>query len=601
MAPRRIEKDPHSWADLTQGITETVELSLRVDFASKRLEGSAVLRFREPLRGGPLDLDSRALEVTACADPETKRALPFEVAAGDAIRGERIRVECPKGLAALEVRYRTSPQASALQWLSPAQTAGKRHPYLFSQCQAIHARSIAPLQDTPAARIRYTAAIDVPAELTALMSANTTGETVTGARKVVRFEMPQPIPPYLLALAVGDVTSRDLSKRSRVWAEKEVVDAAAREFEDVEKMMLAAEALFGPYDWDRYDMLVMPPSFPYGGMENPRLTFLTPTLIAGDKSLVDVVAHELAHSWTGNLVSNASANDFWLNEGFTVYAERRIQEAIWGADHTALKSALGRVELDNDVNRFGADSPYTKLRTELAGVDPDEVFSLVPYEKGYLFLVLLERTAGRAKFDEFLKAWLGRFRFQSVTTEDFEETIEKHLPGLLAKVGAREWIDGAGVPANAPAFSAPRLDALRALAHAWKEGKRPDVAEAKKWDANEWHLFLRELPQALPMDDCAWLDSTFALTKATNMEVLVSWLTIAAASGYAPARPRTREVLHSVGRMRYLKPLYRALASRAETLAFAKETFASAEPGYHSIAAGGIKAILENPSLPRPD
>lgn len=583
-------RDPHSWSDLEQGITETVELRLRTDFRERRLEGSAVLRFRAPLKGGPLDLDTRGLSIASCLADGAPAG--FSLSVGDAIRGERLRVDCPAGTRSLEIRYATSPEASALQWLSAEQTAGRKHPYLFSQCQAIHARSMVPLQDTPVARIRYKAEIEVPKGLVAVMSAASTGSSAKGDSTVWSFDMQQPIPPYLLALAVGNLARKDISARSAVVAEPEVVDAAAREFEDVEKMMVAAERLFGPYDWDRFDLLVMPPSFPYGGMENPRLTFLTPTLLAGDKSLVDVVAHELAHSWTGNLVSNANAEHFWLNEGFTVYAERRILEELDGPDAAALSSALGRIELMNDMARFGLESPHTRLRTSLEGVDPDEIFSLVPYEKGYLFIVALERAAGRDAFDRFLAGYLKRFRFQSIATADFEAALEEAIPGLLGKVNARAWIDGTGLPASAPLFQAPRLDAIKKIAEGWKTGARPTVEEAKSWDANEWHFFLRALPPVLPVDEAKWLDDTFELTKRGNMEVLVAWLTIAAASGYAPALPRIREVLHAVGRMRYLKPLYRALLNRVETKEVAKEIFRTAESGYHSIAAGGIRTML---------
>ena len=585
-----MRPDPHSYFDPTQGVTRHAELVFDVDFASKTIAGRATLTFAAPLAGGPLDLDTRGLSIVSVVDGAGK-PIPYEQGPQEPILGSRLRLRMAAGETSVTIAYRTAADASALQWLAPSQTSGKKHPYLFSQCQAIHARSLVPLQDSPGARITYRAEVTVPRGLRALMSASWSDEkTDTDTRTTWRFDMKQPIPPYLLALAAGDIVGRDLNPRTRVWAEPAVLDSAAWEFVDVGRMMEGAEALFGKYDWDRFDLLVMPPSFPYGGMENPRLTFLTPTLIAGDRSLVDVVAHELAHSWTGNLVSNASANDFWLNEGFTVYAERRILEKLYGADHVAVEAGVGRIELDHEIARFGAASPLTKLRTDLTGIDPDEVFSLVPYEKGFLFLVLLERTVGRDPFDRFLAEYLRRYRFQSITTADFEKTIEAVLPGLLAKVGAKEWIDGPGIPANAPAFAAVALDAITALAKSWP--KRPDEAAAAKWTSNEWHLYLRALPPVLSLADCTWLDATFALTAKKNLEVACAWLAIAAASGFGAARPRIREVLLSVGRMRYLKPLFRALASRADSLDFAKQVFAEAESGYHYIAAGGVRQIL---------
>lgn len=587
-----MRPDPHSYFDPSQGLTTHADLFLDVDFATKTISGKATLTFSKPHAGGPLDLDTRELGIESVVD-SSATPVRFELSPPEPILGSRLRVLPPKGAESVTIIFRTAPGASALQWLEPAQTAGKKHPYLFSQCQAIHARSLVPLQDSPGARITYHAHVTVPRGLRALMSAAWSDDMDgTSTRTTWRFEMTQPIPPYLLALAAGDIAGRDLSTRSRVWAEPAVLDSAAWEFVDVGKMMDGAEALFGPYDWDRFDLLVMPPSFPYGGMENPRLTFLTPTLIAGDRSLVDVVAHELAHSWTGNLVSNASANDFWLNEGFTVYAERRILEKLYGSEHATLQANVGRLELDQEIQRFGAESPLTRLRTDLTGIDPDEVFSIIPYEKGFLFLTLLERTAGREVFDGFLKTYLSRFRFRSITTADFEATLEEVVPGLLAKVGAAAWIDGPGLPANTPAFNSSRLGRITTLAKDWPSGARPDEAEAGRWSANEWHLYLRALPLSVDLAGAEWLDRTFALTGRRNLEVACSWLAIAAASGYLPARERIREVLLSVGRMRYLKPLYRALASRPDSLAFAKEVFAEAESGYHSIAASGVRQIL---------
>ncbi|MFN7133676.1 MAG: M1 family aminopeptidase/hydrolase, partial [Myxococcales bacterium] len=408
--------DPHSYNDDAQPVVERLDWKARVDFGSRTLDAEALLSFAEA-GSGPLDLDTRELDVRAVLAPDGRR-LEYGLAPADPVLGSRLRIELPKGTRAVRIAYRTRPTASALQWLSPAQTAGGAHPFLFSQCQAIHARSVVPLQDTPRLRLRYRAELTVPVALRGLMAAAFVDRAESGAHAVETYEMPQPIPPYLFALAVGRLASRDLGPRTRVWAEPEVLERAAWEFEAVERMLEAGERLFGPYDWDRFDLLTMPPSFPYGGMENPRLTFLTPTLLAGDRSLVGVVAHELAHSWTGNLVSNANAEHFWLNEGWTVYAERRILEVLEGPETTALHAALGRRALDRALERFRAQPGLTKLRTSLAGVDPDEAFSEVPYEKGYLFLRALEEEVGREPFDRFVRAHFSKFRFRSLTTDD---------------------------------------------------------------------------------------------------------------------------------------------------------------------------------------
>ncbi|MCW5808024.1 MAG: M1 family peptidase, partial [Deltaproteobacteria bacterium] len=391
-------RDPHSYNDDTQAETVALDWRARVDFATRTLVAEARLHLRAASTGN-LDLDTRGLAIEGVFDGEG-RQLAYTLHPEEPILGSRLEVALVAPTEVVKIRYRTSPEASALQWLEPAQTAGGTLPFLFSQCQAIHARSVVPLQDTPRLRIRFTAELEVPADLVAVMAAADRGR----AGNVARFEMPEAIPPYLIAFAVGDLATRDLSRRARVVAEPSLLVAAAEEFAGVEAMIAAAEALFGPYDWERFDMLVMPSSFPYGGMENPRLTFLTPTLIAGDRSNVNVVGHELAHAWTGNLVTNANAEHFWLNEGFTVYAERRIIEALEGRELAELHAALGRRELDAAIARFGSRPELTKLRTQLAGVDPDEAFSLVPYEKGYLFLRALEEAAGRGKFDAWLRA-----------------------------------------------------------------------------------------------------------------------------------------------------------------------------------------------------
>jgi leukotriene-A4 hydrolase len=373
-----------------------------------------------------------------------------------------------------------------------------------------------------------------------------------------------------------------------VWAEPAQLEAAAWEFEHVEDQIRAAETLFGPYDWERFDLLVMPPSFPYGGMENPRLTFLTPSLLAGDRSLVNVVVHELAHSWTGNLVTNANAEHFWLNEGFTVFAERRILEALDGVEMAALHAAIGYEKLLEAFVLLEAQPELTKLRTSLAGVDPDEAFSVVPYEKGYLFLKALEVTAGREAFDALLATWLRTHRFGAATTDDFLALVEKELPGLLAKVDAKTWIDAPLLPAVFWKPESARLTAIQKVT-----GRIPTKDEGSAWSATEWHLYLETMPRPSTIATCEELDATFALTASRNPEVLVSWLVVACASGYAPALPRVREVLATTGRMKYLKPLYRALDGRPETKQLARDLFARLSGTYHPIAQQVLRWLAE--------
>jgi leukotriene-A4 hydrolase len=581
--------DPHSYADLAQGVHTHIDWVVQVDFDAQVLRCVATIKL-DRAANGALDLDTRGLSIESVTDG-AGNPLEFELGAPEGFMGAKLTVRRTLPTDTVVVTYTTAPDASALQWLEPALTAGDQ-PFLFSQCQPIHARSILPCQDSPKARVTYSATVTVPKALAVVMSAAPGERSVDDAAgtSTWRFDMPQAIPTYLLALAVGDLVAKEIGPRTMVWAEPATVEAAAWEFADAEKMLEAAEGLFGPYLWDRFDFLVMPPAFPYGGMENPRLTFLTPTLMAGDRSLVNVLAHELAHSWTGNLVTNATMNDFWLNEGFTVWAERRILEVLEGDDEVALSAAIGRHSLDGEIARFGADSPLTHLETDLAGTDPDEVYSVVPYEKGFLLVALLERTLGRPAFDAFVRRYIEHFGFQSITTADFEAYLDVELPGIREKVDADLWIHGPGVPDTAPSFSSPVLSELSTLAAGWAEGARPDVEAAKSWSASLWQIYLPRLPRTLPHDDLAWLDAQFGLTESGNSEILCAWLEIAAASGYPPATPRVREFLGRVGRMKYLKPLYKALLQGNPVLA--REIFEASKAGYHPIARGGLEAML---------
>lgn len=582
--------DPHSYADGSQPRTRGFDWSAEVDFEQQELRATVALQLAAPAAAeGPFDLDTRGLAIESVTDAAGV-PLAFTLHQEEQVLGSRLEVRLPRGCAEVRIRYRTAKNASALQWLDPAQTRGGQQPFLFSQCQAIHARSVLPCQDTPSIRQTYTAALNVPKQLRAVMAAAPKGrETLNPSpgRAIDKFEMPQPIPPYLFAFAVGDLASKDLSPRSRVWAEPVQVEAAAWEFSGVEEMMKAAEALFGPYDWERFDLLLMPPSFPYGGMENPRLTFLTPALVTGDKSQVHVVAHELAHSWTGNLVTNSTAEHFWLNEGFTVFAERRILEALEGEEVAGLHAALGFEALLKALEQFKKHPELTRLRTELKGVDPDEAFSVVPYEKGFLFLKALEAAAGRPRFDALLKSWLQARRFGSASTDDFLAHVDKVAPGILGQVGASDWIDGPGLPASHFKPTSERLMLVRKAA-----GKVPDAAQARRWNATEWQLYLDASPRPMPVETCRALDTAFELSQSKNPEVLVSWLTLALESGDTSVIEKTGEVLGRFGRMKYLKPLYRALAARPETKPRAQLFFDAYQARYHPIARQVIKGVL---------
>lgn len=585
-------QDPHSFADLDQGRIRELVWRVKVVFEQKRLEAMATLMF-ETAQAGPLDLDSRGLEEIEITD-EAGRPVLYELGPVEGFMGSRLRVLRSHPTSVLTIRYRTSADASALQWLEPAQTAGGRKPFMFTQCQAIHARSIIPIQDTPQVRFRFGAELTVPNSLVAVMAAAPGIATPGGDAgwHTYGFDMPQPIPSYLLAFAVGDLVSRDLGPRTRVYAEREVLPKAAFEFGGADALLKAAEDLFGPYRWERFDFLVMPPAFPYGGMENPRLTFLTPTLLAGDRSMVNVLAHELAHSWTGNLVTNATMNDFWLNEGFTVWAERRILERLEGAEYAALHARLGWNGLQGALQQFGEGSPWTWLHTDLSGVDPDEVYSLVPYEKGYLFVKLLEETVGRPAFDKFIKEYIDHFAFQSITTREFVEYVEKSVPGLLETVEAEKWLHCAGIPANAPSSASRRMDVVESSVRVYLEKAELPTAGSKAWKAEEWLLFLQGIGQKVDAEQCRVLDEAYHFTRSGNSEILCHWLVSSIRASYEPAYPVAEAFLKRVGRGKYLKPLYRALAANPGTIELGRRIFAEAKAGYHPIVRDGLASMV---------
>jgi leukotriene-A4 hydrolase len=594
MTTRPFPDDPHSHARPNQIAVRHVSLDIGVHFDERRLSGLATLELeRNSADATELVLDSWQLEIAAVTLGDGTHAL-FELGDHDPILGRSLTVHV--GTAdTVVVHYATHPDARALQWLEPAQTDSRKR-CLFTQSEPNLARSWVPLQDTPSVRITYDATVRVPAELLALMSAeNPTERTADG---VYRFSMAQRVPAYLIALAVGDFEFRSLGDRSGVYAEPSVVDAAAWEFADTESMMAAAERLYGPYRWERYDMLVLPPSFPFGGMENPRLTFLTPTLLAGDRSLVSVIAHELAHSWSGNLVTNATWNDFWLNEGFTVYFETRIDEEVYGAEFAEMELQLGRQDLLTELPTLQPRNTWLEL--DLAGRDPDEGLSSIAYDKGQLFLRMLEQAVGRERFDVFLKAYFDRFAFQSMDTPTFLAHLLTELlepAGLTAEeLSIEAWVHGPGLPDNAPAFASDAFDRAGQRAADLVAGRPAADLETDGWSTHQWVHFVRALLRDLDAAKLADLDNTFALSRSGNGEILESWLQLAIDSGYvfesSDVDASLASFLTRQGRLKYLKPLYTKLASTPNGLARAKKIYAVARPGYHPVSTESIDRIL---------
>ncbi|HET6582521.1 MAG TPA: leukotriene A4 hydrolase C-terminal domain-containing protein, partial [Nannocystaceae bacterium] len=534
--------DMHSWARPHEVRVRHMTLQLHVVFAAQAIEGDVVLELDRIDRRAPLVLDTRdlAIEDVRISDAsESWQPARWSLGATDRLLGTALEIGLAADTTRVRVRYRTGEHASGLQWLAPGQTADGVQPFLYSQSQAIHARSWLPCQDSPGVRTTYDAKVTVDRPVRALMAA----EVVPAEEGVHRFRMREPIPAYLVALAVGHVEFAEIGPRTGVWAEPSVLASAKAEFADMDAMLVEIERLYGPYRWGRYDVLVLPPAFPFGGMENPRLTFATPTIIAGDRSLVSLVAHELAHSWSGNLVTNATWEDLWLNEGFTVYIERRILEVLYGRERADMEAVLGRQDLEEALGELAPEDQ--RLRLQLRGRDPDDALSDVPYEKGALLLRALEETYGRAAFDPFVIAWFERHAFGSVTTEQFEEFLATellaHHPPLAGRkpVDLKAWLDDAGVPADAPVPHAAAFDRVDAAAAGFVAGKLAigDLATST-WTTQEWLHFLRKLPRELPDARLADLDRRFALTKSENQEILAQWLEVCVLHGYGHADAR---------------------------------------------------------------
>ena len=599
-AAAQTARDIHSFARPEEARVTNVDLDLRADFVAKRLSGTAALDVQAAPGAGRIVLDTRDLTVQGVTDA-SGRPLRFTLGAADSILGRPLEVRLPRGTRRIVVRYQTSPTAGALQWLTPQQTAGKRHPYLFSQGQAILTRSWIPTQDSPGIRQTYSARITVPRELRAVMSAEMLtprGQVVAGGR-AFRFRLDKPVAPYLIALAVGDLAFRPLGPRTGVYTEPAMLQRSANELADVEKMVAAAEGLYGPYRWGRYDILVLPPSFPFGGMENPRLTFATPTILAGDRSLVSLIAHELAHSWSGNLVTNATWADFWLNEGFTTYFENRIMEAMYGRERAAMLASLGWRELQDEVVAVGGPgSPDTRLHIDLAGRDPDAGMTNIAYEKGAAFLRTLENAVGRARWDAYLRSYFDRNAFKPMTTAGFLADLRANLirgdAELERRVGIEQWAYQPGIPESAVV---PRSDAFQrvaAQAQAFAGGTPAASLQTRGWTTQEWQHFLGALPKQLTAAQLADLDRAFGLSRQGNSEILFAWLQTAVRNRYEPAVPALEHFLTSQGRRKFVRPLFADLMAQGEWgQALARRIYARARPGYHPVTSGSVDAIVK--------
>ncbi len=585
-------EDPHSFSDPAEAVITHLDLDIVADFDHKVLFGSANYTIETAPDASEIIFDTDdGLEIKSVTLDNGQEAT-YRLGEEDDLLGRPLIVEIDPGTERVSIRYSTTPRAAALQWLEPQLTAGGKFPFLYSQGQAILTRSWIPIQDSPGIRITYTAEVTVPGNMLAVMSASNPQEkNETGT---YTFRMEQPIPPYLMAIAAGNLAFASISDRTGVYAEPPTLDAAAYEFGNMDSMLISAEELYGPYLWDRFDVLVLPPAFPFGGMENPRLTFATPTILAGDRSLTSLIAHELAHSWSGNLVTNATWDDFWLNEGFTVYFERRIMEELYGKEYAEMLASLGLQDLKEDIDDLGPESEDTHLKLDLKGRNPDEGMTDIAYEKGYFFLRLIEETVGRDTFDRFLKTYFNDHKWETITSKQFLEYLDRHLLRPTdTNLNVDEWVYGPGLPDNCPEVEARRFVQVLKAQQDFLSGNMPaGELNTGQWSTHEWLYFIRKMPRDTESEKLRSLDRAYGLSESGNSEIQAAWYELSIYSGYSKVNiDRIEQFLIEVGRRKFLTPLYKGLKN-TDQLDKARAIYKKARPGYHSVSRNTLDDIL---------
>jgi len=595
--------DYFTQANYRQFLLKHLQLDLDVDFDNQQLQGHAVLDMqRLDATADEVILDSRGLQIEAVSlvqEGEAPLELAFTTEETKPVVGEAIRISLPQDLRALselrlQLRYRTGPNPSAIMWLEPNMTAGGEQPFMFTQSQAIHARSWVPLQDTPAVRFTYEARISTPPDLLAVMSADNDPQATRGGQH--QFRMPQPIPSYLMALAVGNLQFTPFGERTGVYAEPEVLEKAAWEFADTEDMLLAAEAIYGPYEWGRYDLLILPPSFPFGGMENPRLSFITPSVLAGDRSLVSLIAHELAHSWSGNLVSNTTWRDIWLNEGTTSYLEARLMEVLFGKERADEERVLSYLSLLESVQTVPPEMQPLAPRFDQG--DPDVGQETLAYGKGQLLLETLEARFGREVFDAYMAAYFRHFAWQAISTEQFLAYIDEQLlqanPGVYSRAELEQWLYQPGIPDHAQVPRSDGLDAIDAMAREWALGEIASVdLPANTWSPQGVVRFVNAMPVELGEAQLLELDAALGLSRSGNAEIARSWFIQVARRRHQPAYTAMQEYLARYGRTRLIKPVYEALVSNGQDRQLAQALFVKNQPHYHPATIESIKPVFD--------
>jgi len=585
--------DPHSFSTPEEAVITHLNLDLNVDFAVRKISGVAEIEFESSEDAKQIVLDGKDLHIQEIIHSDGAEA-SYRVTEEDSILGSSIKIELRENSNSLIIKYATGEGAEALQWLDKAQTADKTHPFLYSQSQAILARSWIPLQDSPGVRFTYDAKVTVPQGMMALMSAE--NPQSVNEEGVYLFSMPQPIPSYLMSLAVGNIDFAPIGERTGVYAEPGMLKRSVEEFSEMDEMLNIAEKLYGKYQWGRYDLIVLPPSFPFGGMENPRITFATPTILAGDKSLTSLVAHELAHSWSGNLVTNATWNDFWLNEGFTVYFEHRIMEALKGEEYANMLSSLSMRGLVDEVDLFMRTGlkDDTRLKLDLTGRNPDDGLTAIAYDKGYFFLRRLEEAVGRERFDEFLKNYFKEFAFKSNNTEAFAVYLQENLfekNGIEPIDDLNEWIYGTGLPSSLPVVISKRFALVD---QAVEKFLKSDLTfETSEWSSHEWVHFIKNLPEKLSGDQMSQLDKAFDFTHSGNSEILGVWYVHCARAMYQPSFEAMSEFLIQTGRRKFLMPIYEELIKTDQGKSLASSIYKRARVNYHYVASSSLDKLID--------
>jgi len=586
--------DPHSYAKPSEAAINHLDLEVDVDFDDQQIAGTASYKINNKEDVDSIYLDAHDLTIDSVTlGKDGEEATGYSLGKDRKHMGQPLAIAIKPETQWINIQYKTSPNAGALQWVKPHQTAGGDHPFLYTQSQAILARTWIPIQDGPGMRFTYEAQVRVPENLLALMSAgNPQEKNDTG---VYHFKMEQPIPAYLMAMAVGDIDFKSVSERTGVYAEPSVTADAAYEFANMDSMLTASKALYGKYKWDRYDIIILPPSFPFGGMENPRLSFITPTIIAGDRSLTSLIAHEMAHSWSGNLVTNATWNDFWINEGFTVYFERRIMEKLYGKPYANMLAQLGYQDLKKEVASLGKENPATKLKLDLKGENPDDAVTYIPYEKGYSLLRMIENKVGREQFDQFINNYFDEYAFKTISTEGFLNYYRENLidgdTALAKEINIEEWVYEPGIPDNAPKIESERFAVVEQMLDQWKNGSKPSELKTNNWTTHEWLHFLRHLPDSMSQQQMANLDNEFAFTNSNNSEIQAAWYEHAINNHYEKAYDSIEQFLVKVGRRKFLTPLYTAMMeSNLKDMAI--QIYQEARPGYHTISRNTIDEVV---------